>query len=140
MNTVIEIDEIRQIVDSCPLEGAIFAIARPHGLERRAIRPHLRVAIHAGLCRWNARKRTFLNRRVAVPAVNTNSRNVMLMAERYRLLANDARFRKVWRTNKHAGYSHKSGNDENRAEDAHSRQRIRTAMKYLSHDYTSAPL
>jgi len=140
MYAVIEIDEIRQIVDSCPLERAIFTIARPHGLERRAIRPHLRVAIHADLCGWNARERTFLDRRVAVPAINTNSRDVMLMAERHRLRANDSRFRKVGRTNKHAGYGHKSGDDENRAEDAHPRQRIRTAMKYLSHDDTSATL
>src|SRR5438093_5303037 len=49
VNAVIEIDEIRQIVHTRPLQRAILSIACADGLEHRTIRPHLRVAVHACL-------------------------------------------------------------------------------------------
>jgi len=140
MDAVIEIDKIRQIVDPRPLERAIFAIARPHRLQRRAIRPYLRVAVHAYLRGRDAGEGALLHRCVTVPAVNTNSGYVMLVTERYRLIAHDARFGKVRRTDYYAGHSRQGRNYENRAEDADTRQRIRTAVKNLSHNYSSAAL
>ena len=57
MDTVIEISEIGQIVHARPGDGAVGAETLPHGLERRARIPDLRVTIHAGLGRRDVGER-----------------------------------------------------------------------------------
>ena len=57
MNAVIEINEIRNVVHTDPFDRAILTKARPDGLQRGTISPHLLVAVHADLGRRNACKR-----------------------------------------------------------------------------------
>ena len=133
MNAVIEINKTRQIVYTGPLKRSILTIARAHRLERRTVRPHLRVTVHTGLRRWNACKRTVFNRGMAVTTIDSDSRHVMLMTERNRLFAHHARFREIRRTNKHAQDRCESRNDENETKNAETRQCIRAAMENLCH-------
>jgi len=93
VNAVIEVNKIGQSVDACPTDRTVFSKARAHWFEHRTIGPNLRMAVHAGLCRRNSGKRTFLNRRVAVSAVDPDSPDVVFMTERNRLIASDANFR-----------------------------------------------
>src|SRR5262245_26403874 len=61
MNAVIEINEIRKIVDARPLQGSILAIACTDRFQRRTVGPYLRVAIHARLSRRNTGEGTIFN-------------------------------------------------------------------------------
>src|SRR5262245_16660069 len=97
MDAVIEVDEVRNVVDPNPEDGAIFAKAGAHGFKHRAVRPHLVVAIHARLRRWNPGKGDLVDGRVTIPAVNADARYVMFVAERHRLLTNHALLGDVWR-------------------------------------------
>ena len=133
MNAVIEINKIGQIVYTGPEQRSVLTVTCAHRLERRAVRPHLRVAVHTGLRRWNACKRTVFNRGMAVTTVDSDSRYVMLMTERNRLFTHHARFREIRRTNKHAQDRYESRNDEDEAKDADTRQCIRAAMENLCH-------
>src|SRR5437867_11542918 len=80
-----EIDEARRVIDPLPLDRSIRAVAFAHRPQHVAADPNLRVAIHAGLRLGHSRKWRLLHRRVAIAAVNAQSSNVMLMAERHRL-------------------------------------------------------
>src|SRR5437867_1341430 len=116
VDAVIEINEIRETVHAGPLERAILTIACAHRFQRRAVRPHLRVAVHAGLRRWNPCKGTVFDGSVAVATVDADARHVMLVAEWHGLLPHHARFSKVWRTNDDAGHGHQRRNYEKSAE------------------------
>jgi len=87
VNSVIEVNEIRNVVDPDPFNGTIFAKTGAHRLERGTVCPHLLVAIHADLCRWNSGKGGSLYRCVAIAAVNAQATDMMLVAERNRLIA-----------------------------------------------------
>src|SRR5215831_12073775 len=63
---------------------------------------------------------------------------MMLMAERYRLRAYYTRLGEIRRADKKPDYRRKSENDKYRSENAHPGQGIRTAMKNLRHNDTSA--
>ena len=56
VNAVIEVDEIWKIVNTCPLDGPIRPEAFADRLEVRARSKNLRMAVHAGLGRRDARK------------------------------------------------------------------------------------
>ena len=70
MDTVVEIDEVRRVVDAYPFKRPIVAKAGANRFERRAIGPNLFVAVHAHFGRRNSRKRRYLDLGVAVPAVD----------------------------------------------------------------------
>lgn len=97
VNAVIEVDEIRKVVDTIPAERAVLAQARPDRLQHVAVSPDLFVAIHTHGGRRNSGEGTDLNGVVAVPAVDTESANMVLMAERNRLIQGDAFVRDVRR-------------------------------------------
>ncbi len=85
VNAVIEIHEVGELIDARPLQRFARPVAGAHGLEQLGVRPDLRVAIHAGL-RWrNSGEARCLDRGVAVAAIDPESGNVVLMAERNRL-------------------------------------------------------
>ncbi len=85
MNAVIEVDEVRKLVDARPLQRFAGAIAGAHGLEQLGIGPDLRMAVHAGLGGRNASEARGLHRSVTVATVDAQSGDMMLMAERDRL-------------------------------------------------------
>ena len=140
VNAVIEINEVRKIVHASPFERAVLAKTGAHGFERRTIGPNLRMAIHARL-RWrNSCEVTFFDRCVAVTAVDTDTRHMMLVAERHRLHAHHARLREVWGPDDGTDHRCQSRDDKHRAEDADSRQRVRAAVKNLGHTGKSDPV
>ena len=57
VNRVVEVDEIGQVVYPDPLNGLIGSIALANRLQYRRDGPHLRVAVHAGLCGWDVGER-----------------------------------------------------------------------------------
>ncbi len=91
VNAVIEINEVRKLVDARPLQRFAGTVAGAHGLEQLGIGPDLRMTVHAGLGGRNAGKARCLHRSVAVTAIDAKSSDVMLMAERHRLRFANAR-------------------------------------------------
>src|SRR5206468_3744627 len=78
VNAVVEVDEVRQIMDARPLDRFAAAEALAHGLEERAVGEDLRVAVHARPRRRNAGERGVLDRGVAIAAVDTVAGDVTL--------------------------------------------------------------
>ena len=81
VNTVIEIDETGEIVHARPLNRPIRPKTFAHRLEHRTVGPDLRMAIHAGLGRRDAREGTFFDRSMAIAAIDTFVADVMFVAE-----------------------------------------------------------
>ena len=82
VNAVIEIDEIRQIVDARPPDRFAGAETGAHRFQRRAGDPDLRVAVHAGLGGRNVGEAGSLHRGVAIAAIDPDRAHVVRMAER----------------------------------------------------------
>ena len=87
MNAVVEINKIWQVVDSRPLERLASAEAGTDRLQKLRIRPNLRMAAHARLRGGKSGEGGSLNRSVAVAAIDAIVGNVVLVAERNRLVA-----------------------------------------------------
>ena len=133
VNAVVEVHELRKLVDARTLQRLAGFEAGPHGLEQLGVGPDLRVAIHAGLRRRNPRETGSLNRRVTVAAVDAESGYVVLMAERNRLRLADARVRDEGRSLDEVADSAQCDHDKHCAENGGAGQRIRAAMKDLRH-------
>lgn len=69
-----------------PANRFIAAIALIDRLKHFGVIQQVAVTIHAGLCRRHASGGEFINHGVAIPAVNPNVSDVMLVTERARLL------------------------------------------------------
>src|SRR5262249_37492062 len=67
VNAVIEKNEVRELVDARPLQRLPAAITGAHRLEHGCVRPDLRMAVHAGLGRWNTRETRLFDRGMTVP-------------------------------------------------------------------------
>src|SRR5579862_3293017 len=81
VNAVIEVNEIRQVVNLDPADGVVGAKTIAHRLERRAGIPNLRVTIHARLGRRNVGERGSLHRRMTIPAIDSQATHMMLVAK-----------------------------------------------------------
>src|SRR5579862_2049654 len=90
VNAVIEIDEVRELVNARPFERTAAAETLAHRLEIGRIGPDLRVAVHARLRRRNAGKARRLDRGMTVTAVDPKTGDVVLVAERNRLRLADS--------------------------------------------------
>jgi hypothetical protein len=82
MNAMIEIDEIRKVVDSRPAQRPTGAKTFTHRVEHWTVRPYLRVAVHANVRGWNAGKRADFHLRMTVAAIDADAIDVMLVTER----------------------------------------------------------
>ena len=98
VNTVIEVDKIRKIVHASPLDRLAGPVAFANGFERRARRPHLRMAIHAYFCCRHIGKGRVFNCGVAVTAINSQAADVMFVTEGNGLLAGNILHGFVWRS------------------------------------------
>lgn len=85
VDTVVEVNVIGKIMDSCPFNGLAAGPAVTDGLGHRCIRPDLRVTRHARLCGRQTRKGGRLYTCVAVPAVDAVVLDVVLVTEWDRL-------------------------------------------------------
>jgi len=70
VNTVIEIDKLRQVVYARPLDRLPSAVALAHGLQHGTGGPHLRMAIHADFGSGNVGERRIFDGGVAIAAIN----------------------------------------------------------------------
>ena len=139
VNAVIEIHEIRKVVDPRPADRFSRAVARAHRLERGARAPDLRMAIHAGLGGRDVGETRSLYRGMAVAAIETESTDMVRMAERHRLFAHLRRPRLVARAVQLRKGPRQKSQNENCAENRDSRKRVRAVMKDLGHSSTYVP-
>ena len=135
---VVEVDVVGKIGDARPVHRLVLRERFADRQQRLGLLLHRRVTVHAGFRRRNTGKRAFFNRHVTVAAIDANAGNVVFVAERHRLFADDTRLSKIRRTHQHAHNRHGRGDYENGAEDTEFRQSIRAAMEDLCHGYTSA--
>ena len=70
VDAMVEIDEIRHIVDPIPFERLAGSQALPHRREQGSIRPNLGMATHARLGRRNSGEGRTLDCGMAIPAIN----------------------------------------------------------------------
>ena len=85
VDAVIKIDVIGHRVDTPPDQGVPGTKALPHRFQHGGVAPDLRMAVHAGLGRRDAGKAGYLDRRMAIAAINSFIAYVMGMAEGHRL-------------------------------------------------------
>src|SRR5205085_2840123 len=135
VDAVIEIHEIRKVVDAGPLQRLARRETRPHRFEERTVGKNFRVTVHAGLRRWNPREARFLDRGVAVAAVDAIAGDVAFVAELDRLLARDARAGNPRRPVYLRRETKEPGDDEYCAEDADAGDRVGAAMEDLRHRF-----
>ena len=81
VNCVIEICEVRQIVNAHPLQRFARLETCAHRFQIRAVRPDLFVAIHAHGRRRNSGRSGSLDRRVAIATIDAVVADMMLMTE-----------------------------------------------------------
>src|SRR5215470_2737445 len=79
-----------------PFDRLARSPAFAHGFQIRAVRPYLRMAIHAGLSRRNPRESFSFDRRMAIAAVYAVISGVVLMAKLHGLLARVIGISIVW--------------------------------------------
>src|SRR5262245_24087520 len=119
MNAVIEIDEVRCVVDANPLQRPILAETRANGLQHGAVVPDLLMAIHADFRGGNSGERHLLYSDVTVSAVDAKACNVVLMTERNGLLANNILAGNIRRTNDSGPYARHDDDEENATKNRH---------------------
>jgi len=133
VDTMVEINEARKIVNPGPLDRLIIAKTIAHGRQYRAIGPDLIVAIHTGFGGRNAGERAVFHRCVAVAAVDAVVADVVLVAEGHRLAAGDAYFGDIRRFIDCRQRGHQRDHQNDAAENADFRKGIGTGMEYLAH-------
>src|SRR5579863_4311452 len=131
VNTVVEVNEVGQVVNARPLDRLARAEAFAHRLQKLGVGPDLRVAAHARLGGGKSGEVRSLNRGVAVPTVDAIVGDMVLMAKWNGLIAS---------------YTHPGGersrvqlvrspydsrDSKQRSEDAHLRNTICAFMKNL---------
>jgi Protein of unknown function (DUF433) len=133
VNTVLEVNEIRQIVDPRPLNRPARAKAVAHRFQNRAFGPNLRVAIHADFRAGDSRKGLGLDRSVAIAAIDPIIAHVMLMAELNRLGASDVSLGGIGRPIDLSHDPDDPGEDEDCSENTELGKGIGAGMKNLGH-------
>ena len=133
VDTMVEINKVRQVVYARPLERSIFSQACSHRFESWTVRPHLFMAVHADFCGRNPRERASLDADMTISAIYAETGYMVLMAEWYRLLTDDILVADVRGGNKGCPGRHYNYNDKDSTEDREPRNRVGTAMKDLRH-------
>ena len=95
VNAMIKVNEAGKIMDPSPLDGLPGAKTFSHRFQHRAVCPDLSVTVHARLGRRNAGERTFLDRGMAIAAIDAVIADMVFMAKRHRLTAGDTSFRYI---------------------------------------------
>ena len=133
VGAVVEIGEIGEVVHLHPFDRSVGAEARPHRLEGGALRPDLRMAVHAGLGRGDSGVGRPVHRGVAVAALHPEPAHVVRVAEGHRLAAGLVRARDVGGPVHCQGQPDDARDDEDRAEDADLRQGVGAVVEDLCH-------
>ncbi len=131
VDAVVEVHMVGQFVDAVPLDGFAALETLTHWCKQFRPDPDLFMAVHARLGGGHPGIRRRFHRRVAIPAIDAKSADMLLMAEWHRLIADDAGVSDVTRAHNRRDGRTCAGNDEHRAEDTHLRNGIETGMKDL---------
>ncbi len=133
MNRVIEICEVRQVVNANPLERLARLETCAYRFEIGTVSPNLFVAIHAHRRRRHSGGCRSLNRRMTVTAIDAVIADVMLMTKLNWLLALDVCAR-VPAGSRDLGRDPKRGKqNKNRAKDRGSREIVGAVSENLWH-------
>ena len=133
VNTMIEIDKVRQIVHSRPLERLTGAITIPNRLEHGRYRPHLGVAVHTDLGGRNTGKGGRLYCRVTISAVDPQATRMMGVTEWYGLLSRNVLARFVRRLHDPISETRQTACSTDQSEQCQSRDGIGSPWKELRH-------
>ena len=107
--------------------------ALAHRFKVRTIGPNLRMAIHAGGRRRNARRAGYFNRRMAIATINAIVARVVLMTELHRLLAIHPLPRDICRAADRAERERSTNGEKNHCEDAQLSNSVTALMENLRH-------
>ena len=135
VNAVIEIDEVGQVVNAGPLDGLTCAPALAYWFKIRAIRPNLRVAVHACFGWRDTRICQLLNSCMAVAAIDPFIAHVMFVAELYRLLAREEGLSIVRGSVELEQHPDADPDKKDRAEDGSLRDEVRASIEDLPHRF-----
>lgn len=133
MNAVIEISEVGQVVHARPLDRLPRSPAFAHRLEVGAVRPNLRVTIHACFRRRYAGKSQLLDGRMTVAAIDGIIADVVLVAELNGLLTREVSLSVVRGPVEYEQKPDDYSNEEDRSEDGNLRDEVRASIKDLAH-------
>jgi hypothetical protein len=95
VNAVIEENKIREIIDTIPTQAFVVDQTPAHEREQWRIRPDLRMTTHASLRGGNTSESGSLDGRMTKPAIQSQSADVVLVAEWDRLRPRDVYARGV---------------------------------------------
>ena len=135
MNAVIEIDEVGQVIDAGPFNGFAGTPALAYGFEVRAVCPDLRVTVHARFGGRDPGISKFLDRSVAIAAIDRLVAYVMLVTELNRLFAGKEGLSVVRGAVEFEEHPDDDPNKEDRAEDGSLRDEVRASIEDLSHRF-----
>ena len=133
MNRMIEIGEVRQVVNAHPFQRLAVFETCAHRLEIWAVSPNLFVAIHADRGRRHAGGGRHFHRRVAVTAIDAVVADVMFVTELNRLLALDEGARIPSRAIDFVRHKQRGQQQKQRAVNRGPRQIVRAVTKNLWH-------
>src|SRR5262245_21148497 len=133
MDAVVEVNEIGQVVDAGPGDGLAGPVTLAHGKEHRGAGPDLGMAVHADLGGRDAGEGGVLDRGVAVAAIDPQAGDVVLVAERHRLLAGDADAGGVSGALQLGQDPEKSRDNEDETEDTDLGEGVETPVEDLGH-------
>ena len=135
VNAMVEINKVGQVVNTCPFERLAVAPALTHRFQVRAVRPNLRVTIHAGFGGRDPRIRKFLNRGVTIAAVDALIADVMFVAELNWLFAGEECLGIVRGPVELEQHPDRDPDKEHRPEDGSLRDEVRTSIEDLAHRF-----
>src|SRR5262249_21768440 len=133
MNAMVEIHELRQVVDPLPFNGPITAETLTDRFQHFAADPHLRVTVHARLRGWNSRECGDFDCGMTITAIKSQMANVMLMAKGDWLQPGVFRASDIRRAVHHHQRPTERSQDEQGSENAHLGKRVETAVEDLRH-------
>src|SRR5207302_10550281 len=85
VDAVVEVDVVGQGIDAGPAQRLALGEALPHRRQHLRVGPDLRMTGHAGMGRRDTGVLRYLDRSMAVTAIEAQPTDVVLMAERHRL-------------------------------------------------------
>lgn len=133
VNTVIEIDEVRDRVDLVPLQRCVGFPAFANWLKQRTICPDLRVASHTNVSCRDRSGGSLFDRPVAEATINSQLRHVVLVTEWRRLRDRYIHLGVVWRSRDLRASKEDRKRGQRASKQAGGCNRIRGWFKKLSH-------
>jgi len=135
VDAVVEIDKVREIVYSGPLNRFAGPPTLPNGFEIGTVGKDLRMTIHARFGRWNTGKSRNLHGGMTVTAIDPFISYVMLVAELDRLFSRHIGLGDVGRSIHLSHHPNQAGNDEQGTEYRDPGNRISAGMEDLRHSF-----